>query len=418
MIRKIILLLTILSLFLLTVPVFADQLVLPSALSVIDEQAFEGDTSLDEVILPYGIINIGSRAFADSSVTKITLPGSLTYIAPDAFEGVDNLSIAAGERSYAFNWAKDNGFFISRTIARTDNVSVKLEADQLVINVRGISQADKEAFIRSIEDSILDSLLYRTSFTVQGNDLVDAEKFSLEIGNYDAQLCWAATAANMLWISGYAEQVVNPATGIAFASVDEVFDYFRKQFSDQVGRPDGALSLFFSGEYPFTDEAGWSQLRNPNNTTALMPEVTDENYGAYWAEKSGEKLDLLDNLMSVSAGVLLRGVLYEGNGIYKYDEDFAHWVTAVGVIINPDVTDLADRYKAILIANSDNNPNNLLVEIPNEEKAIRAANAINTYTIYPLYLFDFGESFGKRWTIPYGGTNSCTIIDWLAYLKD
>ena len=49
------------------------------ALKVIQAEAFCGDTSLDKVVLPDGIKRIESRAFADSTLTEINLPDSLTH---------------------------------------------------------------------------------------------------------------------------------------------------------------------------------------------------------------------------------------------------------------------------------------------------------------------------------------------------
>ena len=50
-------------------------------LEVIEVEAFYGDDSLDEVVLPEGTVSIGSRAFANSSLRRINLPDSLTIIA-------------------------------------------------------------------------------------------------------------------------------------------------------------------------------------------------------------------------------------------------------------------------------------------------------------------------------------------------
>ena len=55
----------------------AATLTLPADTKVIEEEAFYGDTSLDEVVLPEGIERIGERAFANSSLRKINLPDSL-----------------------------------------------------------------------------------------------------------------------------------------------------------------------------------------------------------------------------------------------------------------------------------------------------------------------------------------------------
>ena len=57
------------------------DLMLPSGLQAIHAEAFLGDTGLTTVTVPEGTVSIGSRAFADSSLTDIYLPISLTDIA-------------------------------------------------------------------------------------------------------------------------------------------------------------------------------------------------------------------------------------------------------------------------------------------------------------------------------------------------
>ena len=85
----------------------ADNLVLPQSLEVIQDEAFEGATSLDYVYLREGVTIIGNRAFADSSLHYIFLPYSLEYIAPDAFEGTDPI-FDFPEGSYAEEWFEEN----------------------------------------------------------------------------------------------------------------------------------------------------------------------------------------------------------------------------------------------------------------------------------------------------------------------
>lgn len=87
----------------------ADVLKLPSKLEIIEEYAFFGDKALDTVELPYGAARIESQAFAQSGVSRITLPDTISYIAPNAFDGT-NVRIRASEGSYAHSWALSNGF--------------------------------------------------------------------------------------------------------------------------------------------------------------------------------------------------------------------------------------------------------------------------------------------------------------------
>ena len=80
---------------------FADGLKLPSALREIGIEAFAGDSSLDEVVLPDGLERIGAAAFKGSSVRRIYLPASLSHIAPDAFEGCSGIVGYGPDDTYA-----------------------------------------------------------------------------------------------------------------------------------------------------------------------------------------------------------------------------------------------------------------------------------------------------------------------------
>ena len=92
-------------------PALADNVLqLPSSLKSIDEDAFRGDTSLDEVILPDGIESLGAGAFAESSLTKIKLPDSLTEIADDALPSPGLVTVTANEGTDAYNWALEKGY--------------------------------------------------------------------------------------------------------------------------------------------------------------------------------------------------------------------------------------------------------------------------------------------------------------------
>lgn len=91
--KQLFVLLALLSMF-LSVPGFravADAAEFPDSLIEIGDEAFYGDVSLGEVVIPEGTSTIGKRAFACSSVTEITLPDSLKSIAADAFSGCTRL---------------------------------------------------------------------------------------------------------------------------------------------------------------------------------------------------------------------------------------------------------------------------------------------------------------------------------------
>lgn len=87
-----------------------DTLYLPADLKVIDEQAFMDAESLGKVVIPEGVTEIGSKAFANSGTREVVFPASLTYIAEDAFEGCGNLTVSVPENCYAYAWCFRHGY--------------------------------------------------------------------------------------------------------------------------------------------------------------------------------------------------------------------------------------------------------------------------------------------------------------------
>ena len=88
----------------------AATLTLPADTKVIEEKAFYGDTSLDEVVLPDQIKRIESKAFSKSSVKTVFLPDTLEFIADDAFDSGADIKMTANPGTKAYNWAVDHGF--------------------------------------------------------------------------------------------------------------------------------------------------------------------------------------------------------------------------------------------------------------------------------------------------------------------
>ena len=84
------------------------RLSLPSALSVIEDEAFLG-VAADMAVVPDGVAAIGTKAFGDSaSLRAVLLPGGEIDIAPDAFSGSD-VVLFAPSGSAAEQFARANG---------------------------------------------------------------------------------------------------------------------------------------------------------------------------------------------------------------------------------------------------------------------------------------------------------------------
>ena len=114
--RCIALLLTAAMLLSLGVSAFADTLTLPASIKTVEDEAFFGDTSLDEVVLPDGVETLGKNAFAESSVKKINLPDSLTSIGDNALPAPGTVKVTAKADTYAYSWAEERGYFAPAVI--------------------------------------------------------------------------------------------------------------------------------------------------------------------------------------------------------------------------------------------------------------------------------------------------------------
>ena len=86
------------------------DLSLPASLTAIEAEGFAGG-AFRFVKLPEGVVSIGPRAFASCpNLRHILIPATITDIAPDAFDGVEGLTILGTEGSAAETYAAEHGF--------------------------------------------------------------------------------------------------------------------------------------------------------------------------------------------------------------------------------------------------------------------------------------------------------------------
>lgn len=83
-------------------------LVLPSDTHWIEDEAFMGLESVEEIVLPDKVFEIGARAFANSSIKRINLPQNVYQIGEDAFANCDSLTVTVYESSYAYYYCAAN----------------------------------------------------------------------------------------------------------------------------------------------------------------------------------------------------------------------------------------------------------------------------------------------------------------------
>ncbi len=179
----------------------------------------------------------------------------------------------------------------------------------------------------------------------------DAEKRSVYTYG-DSQLCWAATASNMLAWAGWGVSALG-MTGTN--AEDKVFDYFRSHFYDQGGWEDQGLAWYLSGTYRDRNTGSSSNLkvagggfyRNFN----VSSYVTIQNYS-----NSSYMLNLKTQLEAGKVAGL--GIYWTGGG--------GHAVTCWGIEVNSALATTDKAYiTAVYISDSDDDVQQNSYSAPN-----------------------------------------------------
>ena len=188
-------------------------------------------------------------ADTEISAASVTSETAVVTDVPAATEGSGLIVVELN------SGAERNGEFI------TVNEEFQTESASLALIMSGLKEGNKEALLNALAQ-------YFDPDGDKGVKVVDAafadaEKWCDDDGDptaYDANQCWAASASNMLWVSGWAQKFVNPATGANFASEDEVFSLFNTSFTDRGSEVSSGIDWFFMGEYYASDIGSHASL--------------------------------------------------------------------------------------------------------------------------------------------------------------
>lgn len=115
---------------------------MPAALQIIDEEAFYGSTSIDKVVLPNNVTEIRARAFANSTLSEINLPDSITYIDDTAFDGPSKVTLLVNEGSYAYTWAVRNNYIRAVTSVALNKSSASLQVGDTIALIATVVPAN------------------------------------------------------------------------------------------------------------------------------------------------------------------------------------------------------------------------------------------------------------------------------------
>lgn len=376
-----------------TSSVFAAELdEIPAVESVVEDTNNESNEAVEEIAEE--CIEVADEATEESN------------------EVVDENNDVAGEATV------ENDEAASENVAENNNSNIEesVNPEDLTILLRGLTENNKENTFNAINQYISTVLETGNTVTLTNPEYVDAEKYSTETKGYDSNHCWAATASNILWTTGYAQQAINPMTGENFKSEDEVLTYFSENFTDFAGRPSDAVDWFFNGNkaYTLNDVPKVAHIKEDSeypNETGLL---TGKPYSAYTQNvyNDARSISRLYDIPSNGTGLLVRWLEQNENGGYRLSEN-AHWATVTGVVLDNKKEDVLDKVKALVIADSDNTPANGDLSATTSEKLTAKSNQANTYKVYKVV---FDSNLGT-WLIN-NFYNRSAVITHLYGLKD
>ncbi len=195
------------------------------------------------------------------------------------------------------------------------------------------------------------------------NSWVDAEKSPLN--NNSTNLCWAATAANVLWYTGWGR------TG-DFHSSDDIYNYYINHWTDQGSLMNYAWAWFFDG-------VNYSQGM-PNSAQVDVPGggfYTKTAYqGAYVRQgQDAQAMSAIKTYLQAGRGV--------GAGLYTTSGG-GHTITVWGYNYDPENP---STYYGLWVTDSDDNK--LDVSPPDRLRYYDVAYAFNSLYGWQWYLQNF-----------------------------
>ena len=204
----------------------------------------------------------------------------------------------------------------------------------------------KAEYVEEIQDEIIGSWLNGSNFRIERLSFIDAEKTADEDGDDD--LCWAASAADILTYTGWAAQA-------GFDSEDDLFEAFISNFTNDGSSTPRALAWFFNGSAIGNNsgyESSWSY-----STIVDYPDS-----GGYLRDYSYDMLCKLQNIYSAGEVGEMFGHLRSGKAVslglnvYLIGEGplGGHMVTLWGYSADTSVPEGdSSRYLSVFISDSD-----------------------------------------------------------------
>jgi len=212
--------------------------------------------------------------------------------------------------------------------------------------------------VEEIQSRIIEKYTEGEDFSLTDLSFIDAEKTNGT--SADTELCWAATASNMLAYTGWAAQA-DPS----LATSDDVFERFIDAFTDNGGSSFYGIGWFFNGVNLFSGTENTAQA-TPGTGAYLTDYAFDRVSGDVQI-----KTDAIGGMNALFQYLKNGYAIGLGHAIYSEGEYFGgHADTCWGYIADTAYADTdANHYVGLFIADSDsdkdfderrNAPNTLL----------------------------------------------------------
>ena len=311
----------------------------------------------------------------------------------DCVENLKKISVNLGD---SFTEKVKNGLYLPTTMTlsvNNDSINEKF-AKTIYIMPEDYSASFfssgtyKYSFINGING------LTKNSFknnVYKNNKVIDAEK-NIYLKNNDTNLCWAATASNMLTWTKWADEALKK-TKYSGQTEDYVFNQFKTNFTNEGSSPYYAIKWYFNGDYPKNLPKSWAQAKK-NSGNFLKTSATKythlddgiDHLAAYIF--SGDAVALsIGTDGGPGHAITCWGLEYDS----RYDVSNTKWLTGIYITDSDDAKDVK-------------NPADELVYVKLTWSAARKQYKLDSsYSSYPYYLESFSalsrvypEDFAKE----------------------
>ena len=265
--------------------------------------------------------------------------------------------------------AKLNGYYAVNIDDLTGNQSAF---------ITGLSPSN----VQAVQDGLISACAKDKTFELESLDFIDAEKTGIE--DKDLYQCWAATSANILTYTGWAQ-----AAG--FKDEDDMFEAFVNNFNDDGSIFLYAMAWFFNGVSGVSEE-------DPFGVPALPKKGTGGYFKDYAYDQICQSYDFTEEGNAINAMQQLQKALRDGSGVMmsvSLGIFGGHALSCWGYVVDNDF-DENDKahYTRLLYSDSDS-------DMSDKKDRRTAPDKMHSMTLEPFELID--DSYGlplkfETWT--------------------